>query len=53
VKVHTRKMGIPVCFAARNIAVAHSLTYWEKKDGKNVSSSIILVCYMWSKPWVL
>jgi hypothetical protein len=27
VKAHTRKMGIPVCFAARNIAVAHSLTY--------------------------
>ncbi len=52
VKAHTRKMGIPVCFAARNIAVAHSLTYWEEKDGKNVSS-IILVCYMWSKPWVL
>lgn len=34
VKAHTRKMGIPVCFAARNIAVAHSLTYWEEKDGK-------------------
>ncbi len=31
VKVHTRKMGIPVCFAARNIAVAHSLTYWKER----------------------